>query len=333
MERRTSIGKIRTRLSGHKKDDGHLAADHKAKDLTPLIRTVDAAIKAMQPGQAVKVLYRKQDKNDKFFLATDFDVPGQSQAYEQPSLQTSQRYDATSGEMQRAMYWMNKLPDKPAVQAAGAAVIDLCANNSTTEYGLACTVDLRDRIQALHDAIHDASETPRGRKDPDGGPTDFSLRSLQRTITNHSRSTSRSTSPQKPLSGSTQSPRVSFASADETHFVKVSPRQTTRVTTGKPLTPRLGQEREVPHDVPHLVHNESQTVTTSPPNRPLPDLPTAASQGGPQSTEPSLRHRPLELSPFERNRPHPKPLLPTQSNTSRQSSQPNTPADTPRDPD
>ncbi len=321
MERTSAFAK---HFSGQKPDDGHRAADTKSKDLRPVMRIVDGAIQ--DTGHPVKVLYLKQDLHGAPFLTANFDAPGQYPACKKPSLRASQHLDATAGETQRAVYWMNKLPDKPAVQAAGAALIELCARPSTTEFGLACTTELQQRHQALHDAINATDDALRGRQVPDSGHTGV-FGSLRRSLTNrHSRSSSRSNSPKKRPGEFAQSPRqVSFSpDPDETHFVRVSPRKSA-LPAETPHTPRLSQERDPP---PGL---SPRTESGPPPQRALPALPPSARRSDRQA--PSPRSPSLVLTEFERHRAHPQPSLRNTPPSSQRPSQQNTPGTTPRDAD
>lgn len=331
MERTRSTGKMTTLFSGHKKekDDGHLAADITSNDLNPLIRLVGTGIQEGLSSGEIKVLFRKQGPHSDFFLTTNFHTDQQSTAYQAESLRPSQYLDAVAMENQRAVYWMKKLPTAQ-VHAAGGEMIELCAR---AEFGLECTPYLRQKVQALHDAINtplQTMDTPERKHSAGNKPGLF--RSLQRSLTHtRSRSNSRDNSPEKSPR-KLQSPRVvNFQEQPEVHFVPVSPRKPTSPsvtttptpTTSKPATPRLGREREVPDTAP------SDTITPPhPPARPLPAPPTA------ESTQPAAETRsprkPVVLTPFETNRAHPQPMLRVTPLASQPPSKQNTPADTPR---
>lgn len=331
---RTSSHPLIQRFSGHKKDDGHLAADPKSKDLNPLIRVVKAGLQEGLSSGVDKVLFLKQDTHDKPFLTTHFDTPRQNATYGKPSLRTSQHLDATAAQTQRAVYWMNKLPNQPRVQAAGAALIELCASAGTTEFGLACTASLRDLLQELHDAINapEPQADAVGRQHSAGGrPGVFT--SLRRSLTiekkTGSRVGSREGSPEKTPRGPAQSPRVSFAYDADVHYLPASPRRPP-ATSPQPGTPRLGQERPVAPATP----DDPRSPATPPPGRSLPPLPTAALGDRSPGLETASPHSPtLVLTRFESQRARPRPSLPTPSSHTQRPPQPTRPGTLPREPD
>lgn len=335
MERRISthkINKVTQRFSGHKKDDGHLAADTKSNDFQPLIRIVDTAARSTSSCEPEKVLYLKQDTHDKPFLTTHFDTPRQHTAERKSSLRPSQHLDATVRVIERTKYWMDKLPNNHRVQTAGAELIDLCAGVGTAEFGLACTTSLRDRLQNLHDAIH-APEPPADAVVSKDSPRKSGVfGSLRRSITSNpgsgtsSPTDRRSRSPEKRPGP--QPRQVSFAYEADERFIPVSPRKPP-ATPGTPGTPRLGHERTVAQSAP----DDSLPPVTQPSGRPLPPLPThALDKHTPDAGSPSPKSpkspRP-ELTAFERNRRHPQTRLTPHTSTSQPNPQHTTPVPTP----
>lgn len=352
MERTQSIGRIASRFSGHKTDDGHLAADHTSENLSPLIRIVDAAVQETLPGQAAPVLYLKHDARDKPFLTTHADTPREPSGERNAARYRGQHLDASMLSMRRAAHWMNQRSRDAKVQEAASALMDLSTRNDTTDRGLACTPVLRQALLDLHNALQgitpSTNEPPETTQD---SPTKRNrFKELRRSLTGQrresapgsttgSRENSRSRSPVKkqPVGLPLSSQKVRFWD-QETQFVPASPhkppsQQTTpRTPHSQQTTPRLGAERESKGASPRDVH---PTTDAGPPGHSLPPVsPATATDAATTSpTISSARGAPLRLSAFESHRRHPQPSLHPQVPGPQPGSTPGTPARTPRDPD